>query len=233
MESEWENWLTMQDEDAITIEAVSAEADSVTFRVEGGALLQLLKPGADGNDLWNIRVVGDESVIEKEDEWLEAINEEYFAMDLSTPLSEVFDVIVEKRTEMFAVDSDEADAWEQAEDDYNAAEQELDEADNAVLALGLMHNYSKLSPSVQRQYAQFGFHIEAQQLILNKDNYCVSRVEMNESYPFLLVCIDLSQIDIRRDFAEFIDLDRDKEIYLELSIAQQRLINLEDDQLPL
>lgn len=55
---------------------------------------------------------------------------------------------------------------------------------------------------------------------------------MNESYPFLLVCIDLSQIDIRRDFAEFIDLDRDKEIYLELSIAQQRLINLEDDQLP-
>ena len=112
MESEWENWLTMQDEDAITIEAVSAEADSVTFRVEGGALLQLLKPGADGNDLWNIRVVGDESVIEKEDEWLEAINEEDFAMDLSTPLSEVFDVIVEKRTEMFAVDSDEADAWE-------------------------------------------------------------------------------------------------------------------------
>lgn len=39
MESEWENWLTMQDEDAITIEAVSAEADSVIFRVEGGALL--------------------------------------------------------------------------------------------------------------------------------------------------------------------------------------------------
>lgn len=51
-------------------------------------------------------------MIEKEDEWLEAINEEYFAMDSSTPLSEVFDVIVEKRTEMFAVDSDEADAWE-------------------------------------------------------------------------------------------------------------------------
>ena len=148
MESEWENWLTMQDEDAITIEAVSAEADSVTFRVEGGALLQLLKPGADGNDLWNIRVVGDESMTEKEEEWLEAINEEYFAKDASTPLNEVFDVIVEKRTEMFAVDSDEADAWEQAEDDFNDAVRELDEADNAVLALGLMHNYSKLSPSV-------------------------------------------------------------------------------------
>ena len=101
------------------------------------------------------------------------------------------------------------------------------------MALGLMHNYSKLSPSVQRQYAQFGLHIETQQLILNKDNYCVSRVEMNESYPFLLVCIDLSRIEIRRDFAEFIDLDREKEIYFELSIAQQRLINLEDDQLPL
>ena len=138
----------MQDEDAITIEAVSAEADSVTFRVEGGALLQLLKPGADGNDLWNIRVVGDESMTEKEEEWLEAINEEYFAKDASTPLNEVFDVIVEKRTEMFAVDSDEADAWEQAEDDFNDAVRELDEADNAVLALGLMHNYSKLSPSV-------------------------------------------------------------------------------------
>ena len=148
MESEWENWLSMQDEDAITIEAVSAEADSVTFRVEGGALLQLLKPGADGNDLWNIRVVGDESMTEKEEEWLEAINEEYFAKDASTPLNEVFDVIVEKRTEMFAVDSDEADAWEQAEDDFNDAVRELDEADNAVLALGLMHNYSKLSPSV-------------------------------------------------------------------------------------
>lgn len=124
MDTEWENWLTTLDEDAITIEAVSAEAASVTFRVEGGALLQLLKPGADGNDLWNIRVVGDEPMEEKESDWIEAINEEYFAMDASTPFDEVFNVIVEKRTEMFAVDSDEADAWEQAQEDFDAAEHE-------------------------------------------------------------------------------------------------------------
>ena len=81
-------------------------------------MLQLLKPGADGNDFWTLRIApdtraeGDEEQDEKEAEWLEAVNEEYFSFDASTACHSVFDVIVEKRNELYAVDSDEEAAWE-------------------------------------------------------------------------------------------------------------------------
>ena len=35
----------------------------------------------------------------------------------------------------------------------------------------------------------------------------VSQVVYNDNYPFLLIVMDLKQMDINREFAEFIDLD--------------------------
>mmetsp|Transcript_24954 Transcript_24954/g.31124 ORF Transcript_24954/g.31124 Transcript_24954/m.31124 type:complete len:104 (-) Transcript_24954:1723-2034(-) len=96
----------------------------------------------------------------------------------------------------------------------------------SVLNLGLVNDYSRLSPSVAEQFVRLGIRAEAHQLLINKDILGVSRVEMNEKYPFLLVCLDLSKYSsIRRDFAEFVDLDHTKELCFEIQFAHQRMVD--------
>ena len=89
MFAEWKSWLSecLEANSGIFIETKVVTESFVTFTVDGSRLLKLLMPGADGNDFWTLSFADDTfeaestEISEKETEWIEAVNEEYFKIE--------------------------------------------------------------------------------------------------------------------------------------------------------
>ena len=59
----------------------------------------------------------------------------------------------------------------------------------------------------------------------------MSQVIYRDNYPFLLITINLMEMDINYEFAEYIDLDLTKELAFEIAFNSQAMINFADEEL--
>ena len=58
---------------------------------------------------------------------------------------------------------------------------------------------------------------------MNKTDFGVTRIEQDDFYPFYLICMDLSHLNVSKEKFEFIDLDPTKELRIELQFSQKLL----------
>lgn len=84
---------------------------------------------------------------------------------------------------------------------------------------GLKNDYERLSYSASQIFCNLRIRAEAIEIDANKEEYGVSRVVTHNEFPFLLICLDLSQLNINREFAEFVGLDLTKELHFELELS--------------